>query len=83
MVKGLFCQLVHSFISPNATLAETSTRAFIAQYPEDVHDIENGEGSQYIHPQSFASMASSQSGLLHQVILPSYTDNNPVPQWRQ
>ena len=46
MVRGLFCQLAHSFISFNATMAswypaEADMCAFIAQYPEEIHDIAN------------------------------------------
>ena len=45
LVEGLFCYLVYSFISVNATVAwypaETNTGALVTQWPEQVHDMAN------------------------------------------
>ena len=45
LVEGLFCYLIHSFISVNATVAwypaETNLCARVTQWPEQVHDMAN------------------------------------------
>ena len=41
------------------------------------------EGSQYLPPQSLASMTLSQSRLQHHVALAPCADNSPVPEWWQ
>ena len=68
MVKGLFHQLVNSFISLYATVArypeETNTCAFVTQKPEEVHDVAK-RVLKSLSPQLPASRTLSQSGLLH------------------
>ena len=79
LIKGLFCKLVHFFISLNATVFWYVCPCYSITRAGSWYG--KSKGSQCLHPQLPANKTLSQSTLLHRDELGPCVGNSSVPKW--